>query len=69
MTIVNRRNAILGWVVWQVAKRKARQKASMATSMPESKAGKGGAAASALAVAAGAILLLRRRRGGEESKT
>ena len=68
MTIVNRRNAILGWSVWQVAKYKARQKVGMATSMPESKAAKGGAAASALAAAAGVLFVLRRLRGGDESK-
>jgi hypothetical protein len=30
MSIVNRRNAVLGWTVWQVAKRVAKRKAKAA---------------------------------------
>jgi hypothetical protein len=30
MTIVNRRNAVLGWAVWNVAKRVAKRKAKSA---------------------------------------
>ena len=63
MSIVNRRNAVIGWVVVKLGKRVAKQKASDA--VPSKRTG--GFVAGALAAAAGAALFLRRRSGdGEE---
>jgi hypothetical protein len=63
MGIVNRRNAVVGWVVLKAGKRAARKKAQ--TVMPGT--GRRGAAAGAFA-ALGGLLLFRRKkkgRGGE----
>ncbi len=62
MNIVNRRNAVMGWVVWnaakQVGKRKARQaKPSASNGRPNKPL-----VAVALAAAAGATAFLRSRR-------
>ena len=70
MTIVNRRNAVLGWGVWQVGKRAAKRKAKNAlpgraddTKRPNKRA-----IVSGLAAAGGALWFWRRRRGdGGES--
>ena len=65
MTIVNRRNAALGWLVWRVAKRKARGK------LPGRDSGGGGVPGRALvpglaALGAAAWLWRRRKREGDE---
>jgi hypothetical protein len=63
MAILNKRNAILGWSIWQVTKRVAKQKAKAAVpGGDESKRRSKGAIASALAAAGGALWLWRRRR-------
>jgi hypothetical protein len=62
VSILNRRNAVLGWGVWQVGKRAMRRKAS-----PKSGAPKKSMVAVAIAGAAGALTFWRRRSSGSES--
>ena len=69
MTILNKRNAILGWGVWQAAKAQAKRKVKQ--SLPtngDRKLGKKTAVAAA-AAAGGALLFWRRRssRNGSDS--
>jgi hypothetical protein len=59
MGIVNRRNALVGWVVLKVGKRVARQKAKSV--VPEQPGKAGAALAAVLAAAAGVAAFLRRR--------
>jgi hypothetical protein len=67
MGILNKRNAVLGWTVWQVSKRVAKRKAKQAVPrrVDDTKRRKKGAVASALAAAGGALWFWRRRRGDE----
>ena len=72
MTIINRRNAILGWSIWTVGKAQARRKAKQSLKTEDGSRGKAAAAAaaaSALAAAGGAIWVWRRRSGGDETET
>jgi hypothetical protein len=67
MGIVNRRNALLGWTVWQVGKRVAKRKAKQAVPHvdPETKRPNVTLVLSVLAaVAGGAWLWWSRRDGG-----
>ena len=68
MSIVNRRNAFLGWAAWQVAKRVLARKAKAA--LPGVEAGSGrpnrAAIAALVALAAGAVWFWRSRDGGDE---
>jgi hypothetical protein len=68
MSILNRRNALLGWGVWKVGKVAAKRKAMQAV-QPKQKKGRGkGAILPALAAAGGAVWFWRRRRSdGEEA--
>jgi hypothetical protein len=66
MSVVNRRNAVLGWGVWQVGKRAAKRKAKQVVKPEDKRPGKR-AVFSALAAAGGALWFWRRRRGGDES--
>jgi hypothetical protein len=66
MTIVNRRNAVLGWTVWQVGKRVAKRKAKevtpgIDTDEPKKKKSRKLAIAVALVAAAGVILFWRKK--------
>jgi hypothetical protein len=61
MAIVNRRNAVIGWVVVKLGKRAAKKKA--ADSVPSARTG--GVAAGALAALGSALFFWRRKRGGE----
>jgi hypothetical protein len=65
MSIVNRRNAVLGWSVWQVGKRMAKKKAKSAIPGRGSSGGvpKGGIV-SAIAALGGVLFLWRRKRSG-----
>jgi LPXTG-motif cell wall-anchored protein len=67
MGIVNRRNAFLGWGVWQVSKRAAKQTAKSAA--PSSGGGRPNKSllAVGLAGAAGALTFWRKRRSGDSS--
>jgi hypothetical protein len=66
MSVLNRRNAVLGWAVWSVSKQLAKQKAKSATSSDDGLPKKS-AAAAAIAAIGGAVWLWRRRAGADES--
>ena len=63
MGILNKRNAVVGWIAVKVGKRVVKQKAAGA--VPSAKTG--GAAAGALAAIGGVLFFWRRKRdnGGE----
>ena len=67
MGVINKRNAVLGWTVWQVAKRAAKRKAKTAVPgrsgdfMRPNK----GAIATGLAALGGAVWFWRRRGSGD----
>jgi hypothetical protein len=70
VSIVNRRNAVLGWATWKVGKRVARRKAKAATPSVEGGRPNASLLATMVAGAAGAVGALafwRKRRGGESS--
>jgi hypothetical protein len=60
MGIVNKRNAVVGWVVLKVGKRVVKKKAQGAVTSGKRT---GGAAAGALATLGGMLLFWRRKRG------
>ena len=66
MGILNKRNAVLGWGVWQVSKQAAKRKAKQSVKPDDKRPGKG-AIAGALAAVGGALWFWRRRRGDDES--
>ena len=68
MSIVNRRNAVLGWTVWNVGKRVAKRKAKAAvpTIDSETKRPNKSFVASLLGAAAGALWFLRRHGRDEK---
>jgi hypothetical protein len=65
MGIVNRRNAVVGWLVVKAGKRVAKKKASEAVPGPRT----GGAAAGALAALGGLLFFWRRKRGSDEAES
>jgi hypothetical protein len=69
MSIVNRRNAVLGWLAWTAGKRVARRKAREAVPGidADTKRPNKGAIASALAVVGGALWFWRKRRSDDEA--
>jgi hypothetical protein len=68
MGLVNKRNAVLGWTVWQVGKRVAKKKAKSAVPgrVDDSMRPNKSAIATGLATLGGALWFWRRRRGGSE---
>ena len=65
MGVLNKRNAVLGWAVWNVSKKVAKQKAkSVATN--GSGRPKGKALAAGLATLGGAVWFWRRRMGDSD---
>jgi hypothetical protein len=70
MSIINRRNAILGWGVWTLGKAQAKRKAKRELTRDDSGSGKrvAAAAASGLAAAGGALWFWRRRSGDGDEK-
>jgi hypothetical protein len=66
MSIVNKRNAVLGWGVWQIGKRAAKRKAKQAV-QPKNKGRSKGKIMSAVAAVGGALYFWRRRRADEKS--
>jgi hypothetical protein len=68
MGVLNKRNAVLGWAVWNMSKRAAKRKAKAAApgraddTMRPNK----GAIATGLAAIGGALWFWRRRRGGSD---
>jgi hypothetical protein len=65
--IVNKRNAVLGWLTWSVGKRVLRRKAKGAKPAIEGGRPNKPALAAALAALAGTLLFWRRKRRGGES--
>jgi hypothetical protein len=69
MSIVNRRNAMVGWAVWTVGKQLARRKAKAAVPTIDSETKRPNRAAIVIAAAAavgGAVLFWRSRDDGGE---
>jgi hypothetical protein len=66
MSVVNRRNALLGWVVWTATKRMAKQKAKSAATSDGSRMPNKRAVAAGIAATAGAVLFLKRRAGTDD---
>jgi hypothetical protein len=66
MSIVNRRNAVLGWGVWQVGKVAAKRKAKQAVEQPKDRGRTAVKIVPAVAAAGGALWFWRRRRGEDE---
>ena len=62
MSIVNRRNAVIGWLVVKIGKRAAKKKAQGA--VPNAR--KGGAVAGSLAALGGLLMLKREKRTDTE---
>ena len=73
MSIVNRRNAVIGWVVWKASKRAMKRKAQAAKpSVEDGRPNKplvAATAAGAAAATAGAVDVWRKRHGdnGDDS--
>jgi len=69
MSILNRRNAVVGWVTWLAAKRVLKRKAKDAVpgTVEGSKRPNKGAIVSALAAVGGALWFWRRKSGGDET--
>lgn len=66
MGVVNKRNALLGWVVWTTTKRMAKQKAKSAARSEDGHAPSKSAVAAAIAAVGGAVWFLRRRAGSDD---
>ena len=64
MGVLNKRNAILGWAVWNASKRVAKQKAKSATTDGSRRPTK--AVAAGLAMLGGALWFWRRRQGDSD---
>ena len=69
MSIVNRRNAVIGWLAWTAGKRIAKKKARDAVPAidTETKRPNKGAIASAIAVVGGALWFWRRRSSDDDA--
>jgi hypothetical protein len=71
MSMINKRNAVLGWTVWQVGKRAAKRKAKSAVpgrtgdSMRPNK----GAIATGVAAVGGLLWFWRKRRSDDTPET
>jgi hypothetical protein len=65
MGIVNRRNAVMGWAVWKVAKRVGKKKARGVAPGVEGRKPNKSLVAVVVAAAAGAAAFLRGRRGSD----
>jgi len=66
VSVINRRNAVMGWAIWNVAKRAGKKKARDVT--PSVEGGKPNKSLIAVAVAAvvGAFAMLRGRRSSTD---
>jgi len=67
MSVLNKRNALLGWAVWNMSKRVAKQKAKSAATRDDSSLPNKSALAAVIAALGGAVWFLRRRAGADES--
>jgi hypothetical protein len=66
MSIVNRRNAVLGWAAWEVGKRVAKRKARSAVPSVDTKTRRPNRAAILVGVAAAAAALFYWRKQSDE---
>lgn len=62
MSIINRRNALFGWLAWKVAKRVGKRQAARRLPGDDARPGPAAAIAAAVAAAVGGLLFWRRRR-------
>jgi hypothetical protein len=69
MAIINRRNAVLGWAVWQIAKNVGKKKAKQAVPGPGDHAGLNKSAIASIVVAVLGGLLIWRKMSGEAAAT
>jgi len=70
MGIMNRRNAVLGWTVWQVGKRVAKKKAKAAVPTVDSETKRPNKPAIIATLAAlGGVLMFWRKKGSDEGTT
>jgi hypothetical protein len=67
MSVLNRRNAIFGWVVYQVGIRVIKQKARQVVPAIESKRPNKSAIALAIASAVGVLAFWKSRSGGDDA--
>jgi hypothetical protein len=67
MSIINRRNALFGWLAWKVAKRVGKRQAVKRLPVDDARTGLSAGFAAALAATAGALLFWRRRRGSDDA--
>ena len=68
MGIVNRRNAVLGWGVWKVAKKVGKKKARTAVPGTGEHAGLNKSALASIAAAVGGALWFRRKKSDDDAK-
>jgi hypothetical protein len=66
MGVMNKRNALLGWVVWTTTKRMAKQKAKSAGRSDDSHLPNKRAVAAGIAAVGGALWFLRRRSDSDD---
>ena len=66
MSVLNKRNAVLGWAVWTLSKQVAKKKAKSAASSDDGLPTKS-AVAAGIAALGGAVWFLRRRAGADEN--
>ena len=69
MGIVNRRNAVLGWTVWQVGKRVARRKAMDAVPAVDSETKRPNKSAIIAVLAFGALLMFWRKKDSDDEES
>ncbi len=62
MSIINRRNALFGWLAWKLAKAVGKRQATKKVSGENGRKGMSAALAASIAAAAGALIFWRRRR-------
>jgi hypothetical protein len=65
MSIINRRNALFGWLAWKVAKRVGKRQATKHLPGDDARTGMSAALAASIAAAAGALIFWRRRRDAD----
>jgi hypothetical protein len=66
VSVINRRNAVMGWAVWKVAKRMGRKKARNVTPAVEDGKPNPSLIAVVLAAVAGAFAVVRGRRAASD---
>jgi hypothetical protein len=65
MAIVNRRNAVMGWAVWKVAKRVGKRKARDIVPGPGDHAGLNKSALASIAAAVGGAVFFWRKKSAD----